>query len=447
MVLVTKDTIGTNQPIILKWAESPYNTAANAPESRYAFNPGWSQPSQVDDFYIRMEESTSIIKDATFIKMDRLQHNFEYLRTELKADDVRYVQTLDNANLVGRQIQDIYQFDESTPEFRRNSLDAHNIVAYTLIPETFLKENIEKENFLPTMEEQLGMKMGMECERIGMYGIADSTRPHGRSAMDTVDGIFSQLSKINQTAITGTDDPQGFGSPINTKGANVSVVGQLQDKLNEFIAQNGRDEYAQFYVSRMLYNKILKEASHRETNKGDAVYFNGSEVTIFGTKIKRVDFLNPLNDPLKRNGWGHLALLCDPASLVWGFFNEIESKSTYEHEKLSYLTSLQCAFDTTMIWEEDVLAFAVNDYGSGKLTATIIDNAKQPLAGITVDIYEPDGTTALYTGTTVAGVAEITGIPYGKYVAKLSGTGYATQEKDIVINSAEENLKATMKAA
>lgn len=442
MVLVDKEYIDSQKPIIMKWADSPFNESTVEPESRYAFNPGWQQPTQVDNFYKRLEEKTSIIKDATFIKMESLQHNLEYLRNELWFDDVRYLATDGNDTsgqpLKGRQIQDIYKFEESRPSFHRNSLNAKNFVAYTLIPETFLRENIEKESFLPYIESDLGMRAGIEAERLGMFGIANSARPHGRSGYDSIDGIFQQLQNINQTAQTGTDEPQGFGSPIKARSG--SIISQMQDKLQEFIDQNGRDEYAKFYVSRKLYNQILKEASKRETNAGDGIYFNGSEVKIFGTEISRVDFLNPLMDVRRRNGWGHLALLADPASLAWGFFNEVESKSTYEHDKLSYLTSIQCAFDTAIIWEEDVLAFEVADVeNAGDLVATVIDSSKAGISGAKIELFEEGKDTASYTGTTEAnGIATISGVPYGRYSAKITATSYKAKEVDIVVNNATE---------
>lgn len=440
MVLVDREYVESEKPIILKWADSPFNESTVEPDSRYAFNPGWQQPTQVDNFYKRLEEKTSIIKDATFIKMESLQHNIEYLRNELNFDDVRYLATDEPAHKKGAQIQDIYQFRESRPSFHRNSLNAKNFVAYTLIPETFLKENIEKESFLPFIESDLGMRAGIETERLGMFGIANSSRPHGRSGYDSIDGIFQQLQNINSTAETGTDQPQGFGSPI--KAVTGTVIPQLQDKIQEFIDQNGRDEYAKFYVSRKLYNQILKEASQRETNAGDGVFFNGSEVKIFGTEIKRVDFLNPLMDITKRNGWGHLALLCDPASLAWGFFNEVESKSTYEHDKLSYLTSIQCAFDTAIIWEEDVLAFTVGDTeNAGKLVATVIDSSKNGINGAKIEVFSADDTTTALQTVTVAadnGTVEIDSLAYGKYVLKVSATDYKTKTVDIVVNNATE---------
>lgn len=439
MVLVDREYIEAGKPIVMKWADSPFNTAADEPDSRYAFNPGWMQPTQVDNFYKRLEEKTSIIKDATFIKMESLQHNLEYLRNELWFDDVRYVSNLDDATgKVGSQIQDIYKFDESRPSFHRNSLNATNFVAYTLIPETFLKENIEKESFLPYIESDLGMRAGIEAERIGMFGIKNTARPHGRSGFDSMDGIFQQLQNINQTAVSGTDQPQGFGSPI--KGKPGTVIPELQDKLQEYIDQNGRDEYSNFYVSRKLYNQILKEAAVRETSKGDSVFFDGSEVRIFGTTIKRVDFLNPLMDARKRNGWGHMALLCDPASLAWGFFNEVESKSTYEHDKLSYLTSIQCAFDTGIIWEEDVLAFEVSSEETGSYVATVTD-ADGKVNGAKLEVFETgDDTTALYNGTTdTNGVATIADIPYGKYDVKVTEAGHKTKTvKGVIINNATE---------
>lgn len=468
-MLINKDTIINQQPFVLKWAETPYNAETEEPESRYAFNPGWTQPTQVDTFYRRMEEKSSILKDSTRINMESLKQEIDYLRTELNFDDLRYIQTVDNDADVGKQIQDVYKFRESIPSFYRKELNITNIVARSLLPESFLRENIEKESFLSSFESDLAAAATPQIERIGMYGIKDDTRPHGRSAMDSVNGLFQQLADINRTARTGTDDPQGFGSPFITKQGN--VVEQIMEKLDEFISQNGKDDYAQFYISRKLYNKVLKEVSQRETDGGDGVLFNGREVTVFGVPLKRVSFLNPLADPVKRNGWGHLALLCDPASIVWGFFNELESKSSYIHEKLSYLNTLQVGFDIAPIWDQDVLAFNIDDFGSGSLTIKVLNNNGEGVNGATIKIFDPTSNTPdtpLFTGTTAAtpvvdaqgqpvldtnnqpvtenGIATIADVPYGKYTIQVTATGFKKQEfEGTVINNITESMYVTLK--
>lgn len=468
-MLINKQTIENQENFVIKWAETPYNSEEEGVASRYAFNPGWTQPTQTDTFYRRMEEKSSILKDSTRISMDSLQQEIDYLRTELHFDDLRYVQTLDNDADIGKPIQDVYKFRESIPHFNRKELIITNCVARSLLPESFLKENIEKESFLTSFETDLSRAAAPTIERIGMYAIKDNSRPHGRSAMDSKDGIFQQLSQINRSARTGGDEPQGFGSPFITKQGN--VIEQFMDKIDEFIAQNGRDDYAQFYISRPLYNKVLKEVAQRETDAGDGVLFNGREVSIFGIPLKRVSFLNPRVDEVKRNGWGHMAMLCDPASLCWGFFNELESKSSYIHEKLSYMNTLQVAFDVIPIWEQDVLAFTIDDFGSGTLTIKVLNAAGEGLNGATIEIYDPQSNTpdtALFTGTTAsvpvldvngqpvldtddnpvteAGVATIADIPYGKYTIKVTKQGLKTQEfESTIINNEDETMYVSMK--
>lgn len=468
-MLVDSSTIEKQQSFVLKWAETPFNSETEGVESRYAFNPGWTQPTQVDTFYRRMEEKSSILKDSTRITMESLQQEIDYLRTELNFDDLRYVQTLDDDADIGKPIQDVYKFRESIPHFNRKELIITNCVARSLLPESFLKENIEKESFLASYEGDLASAAAPTIERIGMYGILDPARPHGRSAMDSKNGVFQQLAEINRKSTTGSDEPQGFGSPFITKQGN--IVEQFMDKIDEFIAQNGKDDYAQFYISRPLYNKVLKEVSRRETDGGDGVLFNGREVTIFGIPLKRVSFLNPRASVEKRNGWGHLALLCDPASLCWGFFNELESKSSYIHEKLSYLNTLQVGFDVIPIWEQDLLAFNIDDFGSGTLTLKVLNAAGEGINGATVEIFDPTSATpdtALFSGTTAAaqvldidgnpmldtdnnpitenGVCEIADIPYGKYTVKVSATGLKTQEfESTIINNDKETMYVSMK--
>ena len=166
-----------------------------------------------------------------------------------------------------------------------------------------------------------------------------------------------------------------------------------------------------------------------------------------------------------------MALLCDPSTLCWGFFNEVNSRSTYEHDKLSYLTSIQCAFDVLPIWEQDILAFGIDDFGTGTINITVADTTGTGINGATIEFFDPTSKTpdtALYTGTTadtalldsagkpvvdaegqpvkVAGKATIADVPYGKYTVKVKAKGYKTQElEDTIVNNNTETMYFKMK--
>ena len=445
MVEITVNELHKGVPMILRWSGTPYPN-----DSVYASNPGWRLPESMDVFFTRIDEKTSIIKDARLIKMNELDFELQYLRTEMELQDVRRIQGYpDDADYIPRsQIQDITAFEESKPSFRKNALHAQRGVAYTEVAETFIDENLEKTNFLEKSGTLYMNQLGLDMEKVGLMAKADPTRPNGRSLMDSMDGIFQQLKDVDAGYQTGTDNPKGFGSAFSA--GNGSVIKQVMDKIEEYIAQNGNLDGAKFYISHVLYNKILREVTTRETDWADNVLRNGYEMSILGVPMVKVDCLNPLSDPRKRNYWGHLALLAQPQSMLWGVYEDITSKTSYQHRYLNYLTTWQVAFDTGILWEQDLLAFEVRDGATGKFIITVEDSTKAPIEDATVEIYDktsntPD--TPLFTDTTSStGVVEFDGLAYGKYFIKITHDEYKDLElPDVILNEEIEVETAKMK--
>ena len=448
MVEITKEKLKNGTPMILRWSGSPYPN-----DSVYATNAGWRLPETMDTFFTRIDEKTSIIKDARLIRMNELDLDLQYLRTNMELQDLRRIQGYaDDADYIPRsQIQDITAFDESTPKFLKNSLHVTRGVAYTEVAETFIDENLEKSNFLSKSGSLYMQQLGLDIEKVGLMARANPTRPNRRSMMDSMDGIFQQLKDVDARYETGTDNPKGFGSAFSL--GNGSVIKQVMDKIDEFMAQNGNLNGAKFYVSKVLNNRILREVTTRETDWADHVLRDGYNMSILGVPIVVVDCLNPLSDPRKRNYWNHLALLAEPTSMIWGVYKDIESKTSYQHRYLNYLTTWQVAFDTGILWEQDLLAFDVLDEATGKFVITVEDSAKTPIEGATVEIYDKESNNpdepVLPAGTTNgSGVVEFEGLKYGKYLIKVTADEYKDNEiADVILNEEIETETIKMKKA
>ena len=440
---ITVQDLHRGMPLLLRWGgKSPYPEIAGE-LSEYALNPGWKVPEQMDHFFTRIDETTSIMKDARIIPMNTLDLDIDYLRTDFELNDIRALQGYapDAQRVPGEQIQDIYEFEESNPYFHRHSLHAVRTVAFTEVPKTFLDENLESENFLFTVAPLYMNQLGMEIEKQGLFGIKNPARPNGRSSMDSLDGIFQQLRVIDGEYETGTDNPQGFGSAFSP--ANGSIIKQFMDKISEYINQNGNTKGAKFYVSKVLYYQLLQEVTTRETEWGDHVIRNGENMTIFDIPIVNVDCLNPRSNPRKRNYWNHVALLGQPQSMTWGIYKGIESETSKQHNKLNYLTSWEASFDTLILWEQDVLGFDVVDGAVGGFSIKVIDSTKEGVAGATVEIYDPTSDNpdeAIQTDTTEAnGVVTFDGLAYGKYTIKVTANTYKDETVDgVILNEAEE---------
>lgn len=426
---ITVQDLKNGMPMVLRWGgKSPFHP--QDAEKGYSINPGWRLPDKYDYFFTRLDEQTSLLKDCTIIPMEELDKDISYLKTEIDIDDIRALKDYpaDADRVPGEQIQDIYEFTEAVPQFRKTALHVKRGVAFTEVPETFIDENLERENFLQTTGDLYMQQLGLALEKKVAFSKYNPTRPNGRNMFDSLNGIFQQLAYVDANHQAGTDDdPKGFGTNFNI--GNGSIIKQFMEKIEEYEYQNGKDDYNVFYVSKVLYNKVLQEVTTRETEYGDQVLRRGGQMTIFDTPLQKVDFLNPLIDPAKRNNWDHLALLADASSIAVGIYNGndeqnvIKSRTTYEHKTLNYLTSWQLAFDTLLLWEQDVLGFKVGMSETGKLAIQVNDSANKGIAGVEVKVYSAeDPDTALQTLTADdGGVVEFTGLDYGTYIVEVDG--------------------------
>lgn len=354
-MLVTKDTILQNEDFILKWAN-------DVTKQDGAENPSWKNPSEADNFLVHLDNQTSIINDSRFIVMDSMQYDISYLRVQAR---LQYMGKRTGANK-GKQLTTDYTTDitETVPEFSKSSLNAVPFSAFTFTPKTFLLQNIEKADFLSQMESLLAERAGASAEAIGLYGIKKAN-PTTQDGMEYLDGFLKQGEDIKTAYEAITDPvakkqaPMGYYTDISTASA---YIPQLQMMLTQYSIQKGNRSKAVFYVSNMIYGLLCQEAgNNRQTNQGDALYFNGAELTIWNTPIRVAEVLDkPEND------YGETIILANPESLVFGFLDEITSENTYEHKEKSYLSSVDVFFDTLILWNKDVLfAKVVTPTGNG----------------------------------------------------------------------------------
>lgn len=425
---ITVQDLKNGMPMVLRWGgKSPFHP--QDAENGYSINPGWRLPDKYDYFFTRLDEQTSLLKDCTIIPMEELDKDISYLKTEIDIDDIRALKDYpaDAERVPGEQIQDIYEFTEAVPQFRKTALHVKRGVAFTEVPETFIDENLERENFLQTTGDLYMRQLGLALEKKVAFSRYNPTRPNGRNMFDSLNGIFQQLAYVDANHVAGTDEAKGFGTDFTV--GNGSIIKQFMEKIEEYEYQNGKDDYNVFYVSKVLYNKVLQEVTTRETDYGDQVLRKGGQMTIFDTPLQKVDFLNPLIDPARRNNWDHLALLADASSIAVGIYNGndeqnvIKSRTTYEHKTLNYLTSWQLAFDTLLLWEQDVLGFKVGMTETGKFSIQVNDSTNKGIDGVTVNIYSVDDPeTVLQSGTTnEGGAVEIEGLDYGAYNIEVIG--------------------------
>lgn len=343
--MITKQDIDANKPVIVKWDKALLNTNGQVTEGVLA--------GQAEEFITRIEEESELLSELRYLEMDGETLDIQGLRVRAKLKNMNKL----SGSSKGAQIDDITLLDETTPDILKTTLKAQPFTAYTTIPKTFLKTNIEKEGFIGKYESLLIPSCAFSAEQIAVFGKIPSTSQTAEGT-EALNGILAQLDdvKTNYTTASSTDPkvPMGKFTDIN---ATTPVLTQIDEMLNQYTKQRGKRKLAKIFVSSRMESLMIAEASKRETDGGDRLLFNDVGNMMFrGREVVQLDVLdNPVNN------YGDVVLIANPDSIAYGPVMEAESESQYDIKMKSYITSVDFMFDVAVIYAEDVL-YATVDY-------------------------------------------------------------------------------------
>ena len=343
--MITKQDIDANKPVIVKWDKALLNTNGQVTEGVLA--------GQAEEFITRIEEESELLSELRYLEMDGETLDIQGLRVRAKLKNMNKL----SGSSKGAQIDDITLLDETTPDILKTTLKAQPFTAYTTIPKTFLKTNIEKEGFIGKYESLLIPSCAFSAEQIAVFGKIPSSSQTAEGT-EALNGILAQLDdvKTNYTSASSTDPkvPMGKFTDIN---ATTPVLTQIDEMLNQYTKQRGKRKLAKIFVSSRMESLMIAEASKRETDGGDRLLFNDVGNMMFrGREVVQLDVLdNPVND------YGDVVLIANPDSIAYGPVMEAESESQYDIKMKSYITSVDFMFDVAVIYAEDVL-YAKVDY-------------------------------------------------------------------------------------
>lgn len=357
---ITSKDIDANKPVIVKWAKTIQESGV-ATDGVMA--------GQATEFLTRMEEQSELLSQLRFIEGEGETQDIQQLRVKA---NLMNMMKLNGASGAGTQIDKLSDVAETTPSILKDTLVAQPFTAYTYIPKTFLKTNIEKEGFISKYESLLIPAVSFSAEQIAIFGKNTQTDAYGIHALD---GILDQLDDVATESVdTGTyelkdkaplgrygyyDDTTSGHTPawadINA-GAGYEVIPQIDAMLRAFTKQGGKRKEANIYVSSEMESILIAEASKRETDGGDRLFFNDVGNLVF--RGREVIQLDALDNPV--NGYGDVIIIANPDSIAYYPVMNIESESAYVLEKKSYLTSVDVMFDVGIIFAEDVLYASVS---------------------------------------------------------------------------------------
>lgn len=339
--IIKKADIQNNVPFVLKWSKVP-GTAG-------AYNPGWKQQTEADKFLELIENTPTLMNDARFITMDSIQYDISYLKMDVELESMEVL----SGNNTGSQ-SDQSNITDTEPQFSRSSLEAHGYTAKTWTQKTWLLANIEKESFLPHIEQILAERAGYSAELLSVYGIRKASS-RTKAGYDHIDGILKQCAEINtdyQTAVlTNPQAPMGTYTDIDLSKA---LIPQLKKMIAQYSKQQGNRANAKFYVSSTMEGRLMEEADARETDEGDRIYFKGDQLYIWGVPITVANFLDT-----PKNSYNEHIILANPDSIVYGFLEDITSENEYSVDKKAYLSTVDVFFDVLILYAKDVLVAEV----------------------------------------------------------------------------------------
>ena len=352
---ITQKDIDANKPVIVKWAKT-------IQDSRVAT--AGVMAGQATEFIARMEEESELLSQLRFIDGEGETQDIQQLRVKA---NLMNMMKLSGASGAGTQIDSLSSVAETTPTILKQTLVAQPFTAYTYIPKTFLKVNIEKEGFISKYESLLIPSVAFSAEQIAIFGKNTQADAYGIHALK---GILAQLDEVATASVdTSTHtlkDGYALGkygyyddttsghtpawAPINA-GTGYDIIPQLDQMLEDYTKQGGKRKEAKIYVSSKLEARLIAEASKRETDGGDRLFFNDiGNLILRGREVIQLDALdNPVNS------YGDEIIIANPDSIAYYPVMDIESEAAYVIEKKSYLTSVDVMFDVGIIFAEDVL--------------------------------------------------------------------------------------------
>lgn len=359
--MITKADIDANKPVIVKW-DKPLQSSGVATDGVIA--------GQASEFITRIEEESELLGMLRYIEMDGETQDIQALRVRANLQNMEKLTVTP-----GAQVDNITSLTETLPGILKETLVAKAFTAFTKIPKTFMKTNVEKEGFIAKYESLLAPACAYSAEQIAIFGKVPASSQTS-AGYEAIDGILAQLDAVagayldsTTHAVIDAKAPQGrYGVHWNATssetgytdinaGTGYEVLPQIDAMLNQYIKQRGKRKLAKIFVSSEMSAVMIAEASKRETEGGDRLFFNDDGNMMFrGIEVIPLDALdNPVNS------YGDVIIIANPDSIGYGPVMEAESEAEYKLEMKAYLTSVDYMFDVGVIFPEDVL-YAKVDY-------------------------------------------------------------------------------------
>ena len=295
-------------------------------------SPGWAEPT-FDDFFTKLDEEPVLLDQSRMIKMTSAQHDLDDLDADLDFEAQRDTTTGNSLKLTETEI----------PLNRtRKQLTAQALQAMVVISQNFLDENIEHDGFMSTLMNLLGSKTGPAMERWGIYSDPNATPVQGEaSGFGMTKGLIAQAIDIKKDTTT---DANGVEQDGNMKNANI-------------------------VVPPIMYTRIVRDISTRETELGDAILKDGKIPMIMGMEVVQdntlretrngFDTMKFTNGEYKANGSNvtdmRYAFIGQPSNIAFGMMRDIKMYSQWDIREIGYIVAILAKADAKIHRDMDTL--------------------------------------------------------------------------------------------
>lgn len=390
------------------------------------------QPEYFNKFVLEATKDQTILKDARLIRMNS------------------HVVNIDRIGFSGRVLEKGVENQAPTgsePTPHQEQLIAEEYVALAKITDQSLRRNIERQAFANTLVSMMGAKIGEDWEALAVWG--DKSKYLSSSLLKKQDGW---IKKAN-TKLYGTGTGKDFTAPSSTATVTDMLSAMLKEYPREYLKNRSN---LRFYLNSEYFDMYIDEVGQRPTLVGDDAMGKNIARPYKGIPVIEAPVLNDTEGTDTNNGYGNVAMLCDPDNLVYGIFHEVTTEP--EREAKLRRTDYVMGLEIDQNFENpNVGVVALADQTKPDVTpetrtvsVSVKDASEDPISSAKVTLTDKTDGTKTYNCTTgAAGGGNITSVPDGTYTVTATATNYQNYagSDDFTVSSSSTSLDITMTAS
>lgn len=288
-------------------------------------NGGYLQPEQANQFYRKLIDQPTMLKEVRTVRMTR---------PKMEINKIQFAtRILRAANQGAIGSRKLVSADRSAPTESKITLTTQEIIAQVNLPYETIEDNIEggeidANQFQQTVLDLIAERAALDLEELLITGDTAS----GDAYLALFDGVVKQsVSNIVNVNATGIG-PQMFADMIK------ALPTKYHRLLNRF----------RFYVNTTKAIDYRMQIAQRQTGLGDAYLTGTAPISVLGVEMHGAALMPVTN-----------AMLLIPQNIIWGIQRDVrmEFSKDIEERVIKIVMTLRVA---TKYEEEDMTGKATN---------------------------------------------------------------------------------------